>query len=157
MRYTGIDSTLIVFVALVASVALLFPVGRALHRYYLMLRVRQSWFPDGRFILLTGTDDGAWREYITGVILPQAGGQVVYDGYPESGYGAALAGSLIRAFAHGSETPAAIVFKPNYQFELLDFFEPLSVVEQTDYPLRKTTQRLFALADAQKDEMRLYI
>jgi len=160
----GVDRiTLIAAAVLVAALAL-FSFERFLWRVFLQLRVRFRWFPFGRFILFVCPEGHPQRTYVERGILPGLGARAVYHvlsgartrlADTDDRFAAALAKWFMEPDRDG---PVAIVFKPGYEYERVDFSDALAALEAgSDKLAVSKTERLLRLADTVEEKIRVFI
>jgi len=161
---TGLDRITLIAGAVLLSVLLLFSFERFLWRAFLQLRVRFSWFPYGRFILFVCPEGHPQRSYVEGEILPGLGERAVYHvlsgartrlANPDDRFAAVLAKWFMEPDRDG---PVAIVFKPGYEYERVDFSDALAALEEGSEKLAVSrTERLLRVADSVEDKIRVFI
>lgn len=160
----NIDTTYVIAAVFVGSVLVLFSFERFLWRWILMARVRFSWFPAGRFILFVCPESHPSRTLVEREILPGLGDAAyfyalctarIWTSDPD----ARLAASLAKWFMEPDrEGPVAIIFKPGYEFERIDFAEALAAyAEGSDGMINSRRDRLYRIAEKVGDAISVFI
>jgi len=160
----GLDRITIIAGVVLVAVLVLFSFERFLWRAFLQLRVRFRWFPFGRFVLFVCPEGHPYRAYVEREILPGLGERAVYHvlsggrtrlADPDDRFAALIAKWFMEPDRDG---PVAIVFKPGYEFERVDFSDALAALDEgSDKLAVSKTERLLRLADTVEEKIRVFI
>lgn len=150
------------FFILLGAALFLFSAERVLWCIYLMVEVRRRWFPEGKAVVFCPSDDELFREIAEDRILPRIGDVTVVVPMPEAhGWwrrGADLPERLLLAFKGEARPPFAIVFKPYFSFERVEFEDAFTALaDGRESPLKKREARLRELAGEFRERMSVYI
>jgi len=160
----GLDRITLIAGAVLLAALILFSFERFLWRVFLQIRIRFRWFPGGKFILVVCPEGHTQRAYLESEILPGLGKRAVYhvlagtrtrlDGADDR-FAAVIAKWFMEPDREG---PVAIVFKPGYEYERVDFSDALAALEEgSDKLAVSKTKRLNSLADAVEEKIRVFI
>ena len=156
------DTVVLVFILLLLSVFALFSAEKALVRFYLMFQVRRQWFPLGRFVFFCYPEDTGWRGCIEEAIIPlfedSAVVSICMDDPVVPRMRAPMTDRIMQTFGEGVRCPFALVFKPYFGYEVIDFYDAFKDLDKGDgYLLKKRREQLMSIVEDLRERMYIYI
>jgi len=157
-----LDTAIVSFLLLLGAALALFSAERVLWMAYLMAQVRLKWYTQGKTMVFCPSDDPLIREITEDRLLPRIEDVTVVVPMPDShGWrrrGAGLPERLLMAFKGDALPPFAIVFKPYFSYERVEFGDAIAALaDGRESPFKKREARVRELAAEFRERMSVYI